>query len=209
MPSLTEPFSSCREGKIKHIGLSNIGAKTLRRAVKIAPVAAVQIEYSLFQREVEGERSGHFLATCRELGVSVVCYSPLGRGILTGAYSTADALSDPKDPRAKAMPWFHDENRATNAAVVDGIAALAAKRGCTTTQLALAWLLAQGDDVIPIPGTRRAERLEENLGALKVQLTKEDEQEIRSFVENAKLAGGSRPEAYDYMAYGETKEEGA
>ncbi|KAI1848696.1 hypothetical protein JX265_005677 [Neoarthrinium moseri] len=195
------------EGKIKHIGLSNCSSSTIRRAVKIAPVAAVQIEYSPFVLEAENEASTNVLATCRELGIAVICYSPLGRGILTGAFSTKESLSDPKDGRAASLPWFSDGNREANAKIVEEFKQIADRHNCTTSQLSLAWLLKQGDNIIPNPGTKSIERLEENRAALDINLTDDHEKEIRAFLENAKIAGKSRPDKYKDAGWMDTKEE--
>ncbi|KAH8664674.1 NADP-dependent oxidoreductase domain-containing protein, partial [Xylariales sp. PMI_506] len=178
------------EGKIKYIGLSEVSSATLRRAYKVHPVDAVQIEYSPFVLDVESERGTDLLATCRELGVAVVAYSPLGRGLLTGAFSTKESLSAAGDLRTVNFPRFAPENLDANAKLVEQFVALAQKKGCTPAQLALAWLLKQGDDIIPIPGTKRIKYLEENWGALEVVLTDAEEQEVRQFVESASPSGG-------------------
>jgi aryl-alcohol dehydrogenase-like predicted oxidoreductase len=186
------PLTSRSEGKIKYIGLSEIAANTLRRACKIAPVNALQIEYSAFERLVESPTTNLF-ATCRELGVSLVAYSPLGRGLLTGALSK-EALSSEGDLRTQLFPRFSQDNFEANLKVVNQFKAMADKKGCTTGQLAIAWLLKQGDNVIPIPGTKRIKYLEENWGSLQVNLTDADEAEIRKFVEEADIAGGRLPD---------------
>ncbi len=152
-------------GKVRHLGLSEVSAGTLRRAHAVHPIAALQSEYSLFTRGIEAE----ILPAARELGVALVPYSPLGRGILTGAIRSTDALS-PDDFR-RHQPRYQGANLATNLAMVDRITRLAADIGRTPGQLALAWVLAQGDDVIPIPGTKRVGRLEENAAAVDVTLT--------------------------------------
>jgi len=174
-------LTSFREGKIKHIGLCEVSSTTLRRAYKIAPVAAVQQEYSQFQLDIEQEYSTNLLSTCRGLGVSVVCYSPLGRGLLTGAFTTKESVSSPDDMRGAFFPRFTEENIAANVELVNRFKVLADKKQCSTSQLALAWLLKQGENIIPIPGTKRIKWLEENWGALDVELTEDEEKEIREF----------------------------
>lgn len=158
-----------QEGKIARIGLCEVSAATLRRAHAVHPVAAVQTEYSLWTRDVEDT----VLPTCRELGVGLVAYSPLGRGFLTGRFQQGADLQE-GDFRA-SLPRFRPENMATNRPLVDVIAALAEQKGCTAAQIALAWLLAQGEDIVPIPGTQRIQHLQDNWGALSVHL---DEHEL-------------------------------
>lgn len=172
-----------QEGKIARIGLSEVSAATLRRAHAVHPVAAVQTEYSLWTRDVEAE----VLPTCRELGIGLVAYSPLGRGFLTGRFQ-ADTQFEQGDFRA-SLPRFQPENIATNRALVDVIAAMAARKGCTPAQIALAWLLAQGDDIVPIPGTRRIAHLQDNLGALSVHMETQDLAELARAIEAAPVAG--------------------
>ncbi|KAL6413321.1 putative aldo-keto reductase protein [Ilyonectria robusta] len=194
-------------GKIKHIGLSNIKSSELRRAVKIAPVAAVQIEYSAFARDIESPHGTDLLATCRELGVSIIGYAPLGRGLLTSTFTNTDAASAGTDMRSSFFPRFQGENRDKNIQLVQQLTALAEKKNCSTSQLAIAWLLKQGDDVIPIPGTKKVKYLEENWGSLDVDLTDAEEAEIRRFVESAEVAGGVVPEGMEAHQYGTTAEE--
>ncbi|KAK8128773.1 NADP-dependent oxidoreductase domain-containing protein [Apiospora sp. TS-2023a] len=197
------------EGKIKHIGLSMISSATLRRAVKIAPVAAVQPEYSLFGREIEGPEGTDLLATCRELGVAVVCATPLGRGLLASDFGSKPegGDTDPSDLRAKVMPRFLAENRAQNAAVVAKIREFAVDRkGCSVSQLALAWLLKQGDDIFVIPGTRRVKYLEENWAANWVELADDEEKELRQLAESSELAGEALPEQFLDHKFRDTKE---
>jgi aryl-alcohol dehydrogenase-like predicted oxidoreductase len=155
-----------RAGKVRHIGLSEASAETIRRAHTTHPISALQSEYSLFSRDIED--SG-VLATVRELGIALVAYSPLGRGLLSGEIRTIDDLA-PDDYR-RAAPRFTGENFAKNLAVVDRVHAIARELGATPSQVALAWVLAQGGDVIPIPGTKRVERLEENAKALDITLS--------------------------------------
>ena len=156
------------QGKIGHLGLSEAGVQTIRRAHAAHPIAALQTEYSLWSRDVEAE----ILPTCRELGVGFVPYSPLGRGFLTATIKSLDDLAE-KD-RRRDMPRFQDGNREQNVKLLATLEAVAGKHGCTPAQAALAWVLAQGDDVVPIPGTKRPERVDENLGALDVTLDADD-----------------------------------
>ncbi len=158
-----------RAGKIREIGLSEVSAATLRRAHAVHPITAVQSEYSLWTRDPEDG----VLATCRELGVSFVPYSPLGRGFLTGAIRSVDSLAE-DDFRRTLQPRLQGENLAQNLRLVDAVQAMADEKGCTAAQLALAWVLAQGDDIIPIPGTRRQKYIDQNIGALAVTLTAAD-----------------------------------
>ncbi|MGV9937853.1 aldo/keto reductase [Streptomyces olivaceoviridis] len=147
------------EGKIRHIGLSEASAQTIRRAHAVHPITALQTEYSLWTRDVEAE----ILPVLRELGIGLVPYSPLGRGFLTGAVRSADQLDG--DDFRRTIPRFADANLTANLRLVDEVGAVAEELGATPAQVALAWLLAQGDDVVPIPGTKRVDRLEENAGA--------------------------------------------
>jgi aryl-alcohol dehydrogenase-like predicted oxidoreductase len=161
-----------QEGKVRYIGLSEAAPDTLRRANAVHQITALQTEYSLWTRDPADE----VLPTCRELGVGFVPYSPLGRGFLTGAIKSVDDLA-PDDFR-RSTPRFQGENFQRNLDLVAKVEELAAAKGVTPAQLALAWVLAQGDDIVPIPGTRRIDRLEENVGALDVELTAEDLAEI-------------------------------
>ncbi|KAI1741122.1 putative aldo-keto reductase [Xylaria scruposa] len=197
------------EGKIKHIGLSAASATTLRRACKVAPIAAYQMDYSVFMRDVEGPTGKNLLSTCRELGVAFVAAMPLGRGMITAAFSNGTPLADEKDSRAQRMPRFQDANRDANARAVARLAAFAdAKEGCTSvSQLALAWLLKQGNDVIPIPGTKRIENLETNRAAVDVVLSDEEEKKIRTLVEGVEIAGAVVPPGMEDFYYRDTKEE--
>jgi aryl-alcohol dehydrogenase-like predicted oxidoreductase len=156
-------------GKVRHLGLSEAGAATIRRAQAVHPISALQTEYSLFTRDVEAE----ILPTVRELGIGFVAYSPLGRGILTGSIKSAADLGQ-DDSRVGRFPRFAGDNLEKNAVLASAVEQLAATKGCTPAQLALAWVLAQGQDIVPIPGTKRQKYLEQNLGALDVQLTAED-----------------------------------
>jgi len=177
-----------REGKIKYIGLSEVSAVALRRAHNIHPITAVQMEYSPFSLEVEST-SPSLVETCRELGVALVAYSPLGRGMLTGRYASR-ADFEPTDYRL-IMPRFSEENFPKNLELVHSLQEIATRKGCTIAQLVLAWLSAQEDFVFPIPGTNKVKYLEENAGALKVELSQEEVKEVRTLVDEAtsKIAG--------------------
>jgi aryl-alcohol dehydrogenase-like predicted oxidoreductase len=153
------------EGKVRHIGLSEASGETIRRAHSVHPISVVQSEYSLWSRDVEEE----VLPTCRELGIAFIAYSPLGRGFLTGAIGKASDLA-PGDYRLKD-PRFQGEAFDVNAKLVALVARLADEIGCTRAQLALAWVLARGDDIVPIPGTKRRATLEQNLGAVSIRLS--------------------------------------
>ncbi|KAF5625544.1 aldo-keto reductase yakc [Fusarium tjaetaba] len=180
------------EGKIKLLGLSEVSAESLRRAHKVHPISAVQVEYSPFALEIESPQF-KLLEVARELGVAVVAYSPLGRGILSGNIrSRADF--DPNDLR-KILPRFSEENFPKNLEIVDKIAEIAKQKSLTPSQLCLSWLLANGDDIFPIPGTTRQERLEENLRALHIQLAPEEQSAIRHVCENAQVLGKRYPDA--------------
>ncbi len=170
-------------GKVRFLGLSEAAAATIRRAHAVHPIAALQSEYSLWSRDIEGA----IIDTCRELGVTLVPYSPLGRGFLTGAIRRFEDLA-PDDFRRRA-PRFQGANFARNLALVDAVAAMAQERGCTPAQLALAWVLAQGDDMVPIPGTRSIERLEENVHALDVTLDEADLSRLEAIVPPDVVAG--------------------
>src|SRR5262245_55775198 len=156
-----------KSGKVRHLGLSEAGPETLRRAAKVHPIAALQSEYSLWTRDVE---SNGVLATCRELGITFVPYSPLGRGFLTGAIQKIEDL-DASDWRRSNYPRLAGNALESNLKLAEAIKALAAEKGISPAQLALAWVLAQGQDMVPIPGTKRVRYLEDNMGALDVRLT--------------------------------------
>jgi aryl-alcohol dehydrogenase-like predicted oxidoreductase len=156
-------------GKVRHLGLSEASAATLERACKVHPIAALESEYSLWTRDPE---SNGVLDACRRLGVSLVAYSPLGRGFLTGAIRSPDDFD--ADDYRRSSPRFQGENFIRNLQLVDKVKALAADKGCSPAQLALAWVLAQGENVLAIPGTKKRSRLDENLGALDVRLGKDD-----------------------------------
>jgi aryl-alcohol dehydrogenase-like predicted oxidoreductase len=171
-------------GKVRAIGLSEASPETLRRAVKVHPIAALQSEYSLWSRDVE---TNGVLATCRELGITFVPYSPLGRGFLTGAIQKAEDL-DASDWR-RTNPRFGEAALKANLKLADIVKDLASKKGCSPAQLALAWVLAQGPDIVPIPGTKRLRYLEDNMGALAVALTKADLQEISDSLSSIPVVG--------------------
>jgi aryl-alcohol dehydrogenase-like predicted oxidoreductase len=156
------------EGKVRYIGLSEAAASTIRHAHAIHPITAVETEYSLWSRDVEDE----ILPTCRELGIGFIPYSPLGRGFLTGQIQKFDDFA--QDDFRRFLPRFQGENFIKNLVLVDYIKELAAQKGCKPSQLALGWLLAQGEDIIPIPGTKRIPYLKENIGAVEIQLTSKD-----------------------------------
>jgi aryl-alcohol dehydrogenase-like predicted oxidoreductase len=171
------------QGKVGRLGLSEVSAATLRRAVTEHPIAALQSEWSLWSRDLEGD----VLATARELGIGVVAYSPLGRGFLSGAIRSPEDFAA-GDIRA-TMPRFTGENFARNLDLVDAVRKLAAGKGVTPAQLALAWVLAQGDDVVPIPGTKRIAYLEENVGAIDVELSADDLAAIEQVFPRGAAAG--------------------
>jgi aryl-alcohol dehydrogenase-like predicted oxidoreductase len=176
------------EGKVRHLGLSEASAETVRRAHAVHPIAALQSEYSLWTRDVEAE----VLPACRELGVGFVAYSPLGRGFLTGRFRKPEDLAE--DDRRRQFPRFREENFGQNMRLVERVRELASEKGCEASQLALAWVLAQGEDVVPIPGTKRRAYLEENVGALGVGLTAEDLARIEEVLSEAAVAGDRYPE---------------
>lgn len=177
-----------KAGKVRHLGLSEAAPATIRRAHAVHPIAALQTEYSLWSREPEDE----ILPTCRELGIGFVPYSPLGRGFLTGAFKTLDDLA-PDDYRRHA-PRFQGENFAKNLEVVKLIEALAAAKGATASQLAIAWLLHQGEDLVPIPGTKRRTYLEENLAAADLVLTAEELARIEAIAPKGVAEGARYPD---------------
>ena len=177
------------EGKVRYIGLSEAGAKTLRRAHTIYPISMLQTEYSLWTRTPETD----VLPVCRELGISLVAYSPLGRGFLTGAFKTPDDFA-PDDFRAHS-PRFQGENFQRNLELVKEIEKIASEKGCTSAQLALAWILAQGEEIIPIPGTKRRDRVIENAGAVEIELSDEDKERIETVMPLGAAAGTRYPEA--------------
>jgi aryl-alcohol dehydrogenase-like predicted oxidoreductase len=175
------------EGKVKHFGMSEAGAETIRRAHAVQPVAALQSEYSLWWREPEAE----ILPTLEELGIGFVPFSPLGKGFLTGAINDSTKF-DSTDFR-NVVPRFTAENRKANQNMVDVIGAIAARKGVTNAQIALAWLLAQKPWIVPIPGTTKLHRLEENLGAADVELTADDLHIIENAVSGVEVQGERYP----------------
>ncbi|QIS22070.1 aldo/keto reductase [Nocardia terpenica] len=177
-------------GKARGLGLSEVSPETLRRAHATHPIAAIQLEYSLFTR---GVVEGRMLEVCRELGVTVVAYSPLGRGMLGGALRSRDQLTE-QDNRRR-WPRFARENIAANLALTDNVTRVAAEIGCTPAQAALAWLLAQGADIVAIPGTKRAEYLEQNAAAADLELTADQIRRLAEAVPGTAVAGDRYPEA--------------
>jgi len=177
-----------KEGKVRHLGLSEAGPSTLRRAMKVHPITALQTEYSLWSRDPEGE----ILATCRELGIGFVAYSPLGRGFLTGQFHRFEDL--PADDYRRNTPRFQAENFQKNLDLVHRVEEIAKEKHCKPSQLALAWVLAQGNDIVPIPGTKRRKYLEENVAALDVKLTEEDRARIDEVFTPDAAAGKRYPE---------------
>ena len=175
------------QGKVRFIGLSEAGPDTLRRACRVHHITALQTEYSLWSRDPEDG----IIAACRELGIGFVAYSPLGRGFLTGRYRTIDDLA-PDDYR-RHSPRFQGENFSRNLQLVEHIGATARAKGCTASQLALSWVLAQGLDIVPIPGTKRRSFLEENLGALQIRLSPADLAEIDRLAPRGAAAGTRYP----------------
>jgi len=177
------------EGKVRYIGLSEAGAETLHRAHREHPVSALQSEYSLWSRDIEDE----VIPAIRELGIGLVAYSPLGRGFLTGRFTSPDDFE--ADDFRRHSPRFQGENFAKNLELVRHVEELARRKGCTASQLALAWVLARGEDVVPIPGTKRRKYLEENLAAADVELTAEDLERIEEIAPVGAAAGTRYPEA--------------
>jgi aryl-alcohol dehydrogenase-like predicted oxidoreductase len=172
------------QGKVLHLGLSEASPDTIRRANEVHPISALQTEYSLWTRDVEDE----ILPTVRELGIGFVPYSPLGRGFLSGRYRSTDQF-DENDFRRLRGPRFQGENLERNLEIVDRLEAMAAEKGCTAGQLAIAWVMHQGDDVVPIPGTKRVKYLEENAAAADVQLSDEDLQRLDEIAPPGVAAG--------------------
>ncbi|RUL74933.1 aldo/keto reductase [Dyella choica] len=173
-----------KAGKVRYLGLSEAAPQTIERAAKVHAITALQNELSLWTRDVEENGT---LATCRKLGITLVAYSPLGRGFLTGAITSPDDFE--ADDFRRNNPRFQGENFTRNLQLVKQVEALAAEKGCTPAQLALAWVIAQGRDIVPIPGTRRRSRLDENIGALDVQLSKEELESIERIFPPQAIAG--------------------
>jgi len=178
-----------KEGKVRYLGLSEAGPNTLRRAFAVHPITALQSEYSLWTRDHEEES----LPACRELGIGYVAYSPLGRGFLTGKITKLEDLSE--DDFRRTNPRFQEENLRHNLELANRIRELAAEKGCTAAQLALAWVLARGEDIIPIPGTKRRKWLEENIAAFEVTLSAEDLQRLDAIAPKGAAAGERYGEA--------------
>ncbi|HET7205155.1 MAG TPA: aldo/keto reductase [Terriglobales bacterium] len=177
-----------RQGKVRNIGLSEAAPNTLRRASKVHPITALQTEYSLWTRDPEDE----VLATCRELGIEFVAYSPLGRGFLTGRFKRFEDL--PEDDYRRYSPRFQGENFQRNLDLVKRVQEIAAEKGCSPSQLALAWVLAQGEDIVAIPGTKRRQYLEDNVGAVAVKLSAQDLLAINDVFPIGAAAGLRYPE---------------
>jgi len=178
-----------KEGKVRYLGLSEAAPQTIQRAHSIHPITAVQTEYSLWSRDVEDE----ILPVCRELGIGFVPYSPLGRGFLTGQIQKFDDLAE--DDYRRYSPRFQGENFQRNLDLVNKIKEIANEKNCKPSQLALAWLLAQGEDIVPIPGTKRIHYLDENIGALSIDLTESDLARINEVAPRGAAAGDRYPEA--------------
>jgi aryl-alcohol dehydrogenase-like predicted oxidoreductase len=174
-----------QQGKVRHLGLSEAAPATIRRAFKVHPITALQTEYSLWSREPEDE----ILPTCRELGIGFVAYSPLGRGFLTGQIKKFEDLA--ADDFRRQAPRFQGDNFKRNLEMVYKVESLASRKNCTPGQLALAWVLARGSDIVPIPGTKRVKYVEENLQACEVKLTPEDLADIEA-VAPKNVAAGDR-----------------
>ena len=172
-----------RAGKVRYLGLSEAAPATIRRAQAVHPIAALQTEYSLWSRDPEGE----LLGLCRELGIGFVAYSPLGRGFLTGRFKTFEDL--PEDDYRRRHPRFQGENFEKNLVLVRRVEEIARRKACTPSQLALAWVLAQGETIVPIPGTKRREYLEDNAGAMDVRLTAADLDEIAAALPVGRTSG--------------------
>ncbi|KAH8819765.1 NADP-dependent oxidoreductase domain-containing protein [Xylogone sp. PMI_703] len=173
-----------KQGKIRYLGLSEVSAATLRRAHAIHPISAVQVEYSPMAMDIE---EAGLLDACRELGVAVVAYSPLGRGVFSGKIKTQEDYLN--DQFLRELPRFSAENWPHIQSLIKKLEAIAQKKGCTTGQLVTAWLMAQGDEIIPIPGTRSIKYLEQNVGAVHVKLTEEEKKEIRAGVDSVQIKG--------------------
>jgi aryl-alcohol dehydrogenase-like predicted oxidoreductase len=178
-----------REGKVRHLGMSEAASATIRRAHTVHPITALQTEYSLWSRDVEDE----ILPTCRELGIGFVAYSPLGRGFLTGRFQTPEDI--PADDYRRNQPRFQGDNFYRNLDLVKRVEEIAAEKGATPSQLALAWVMAQGEDVVPIPGTKRRQYLEENAAAVDIRLTADDLRRIDEVAPKGAAAGTRYPEA--------------
>jgi aryl-alcohol dehydrogenase-like predicted oxidoreductase len=177
-----------RKGKVRYLGLSEAGAETIRRAHAVHPITALQSEYSLWTRDPEKE----VLGVCRELGIGLVPYSPLGRGFLTGQIKRFEDL--PEDDYRRTSPRFQGENFQRNLALVNRVEEIAREKKCSPAQLVLAWVLAQGNDIVPIPGTKRRKYLQENVGALDVTLSTKDLARIDEVAPHEAVAGARYPD---------------
>lgn len=186
--TVNEMAKLVQEGKVRYIGLSETAPETIRRAAKVHKITALQTEYSLWSRDPEDE----ILATVRELGVGFVPYSPLGRGFLTGQITSPDDFEE--DDFRRHNPRFQGENFQKNLEVVEKVKQIADEKGCTPGQIALAWLLAQGEDIVPIPGTRHIEYLQENIDAIDVELTEEDLNQIEAAAPKGFATGDRYPD---------------
>ncbi len=184
-----------QQGKVRYLGLSEASAETLRKAHSVHPIAAIQSEYSLWTRDPE---ENGVLETCRELGIGFVPFSPLGRGALTGALKNLDGLSDTDFRRS--LPRFQAENFHANLALVSLLEQMAEEKGVTAGQLALAWVMSQGDFIVPIPGTTKITNLEKNVAAADVSLSSEESRKLGELLAPAKVAGGRYPEQMAKMA---------
>jgi len=200
--TVAEMAKLVKAGKVKHIGLCEISVSTLRRAQAIHPISAIQVEYSPFTLDIEDEAIG-LLKVARELGIKIVAYSPLGRGLITGRYKSPDDFEE-GDFR-KYIARYSKENFPNILKLADGLKEIGKKYNATAGQIALAWVLAQGQDVIPIPGTTRLSNLKENVDAGKIRLSQEDAQAVREVADKANAAQGDRyPEIYMKSLYVET-----
>ncbi|KAI0063908.1 Aldo/keto reductase [Artomyces pyxidatus] len=189
-----------KEGRVKYLGLSEVSASTLRRAHAVHPISAIQVEYSPFTLDIEANA---VLQTARELGVAIIAYSPLGRGLLTGKYKGPEDFAE--DDFRRMVPRYSKQNFPKILKLADDLETVGTRHGASSGQVTLAWLLAQGPDVIPIPGTRNVKYLKENLGALSVQLTSEDVQEVRRIAEEANNFEGARyPPGFQELLYADT-----
>jgi len=191
-----------KAGKLKYIGLSECSVSTLRRAHAVHPITALQVEYSPFTLDIEDEKVG-LLKTARELGIAIVAYSPLGRGLITGQYKSPDDFEEGDFRRM--VPRYSKENFPNILKLADGLKKIGERHNATAGQVALAWLLAQGPDVVPIPGTTKIDRLKENLGAVNVTLTPEELEEVRKVADSADHVNGARyPPMLADVLFGDT-----
>lgn len=184
--------STYREGKIRYIGLSECSASAIRRAHAVHPISAYQVEYSPFTLDIESPESG-ILKTCRELGISVVAYSPIGRGLLTGQIKSPEDL--PEDDFRRNTPRFSNDNFPRILELIKKIESIASVHKCTVSQVCLAWLLAQGNDIIPIPGTRTIKYLEQNTQAASIILTQKEVDDLRKYSEESNIIGQRYPDS--------------